>query len=52
MLDRPTLGLIKLGRVEEAVQVTEAYFASFRGDRTSRAGEAITKRVAKAQQKR
>jgi len=52
VLDRLTLGLVKLGRVEEAVQVTEAYFASFPGDRTSRAGEAIIRRVAKAQRKR
>lgn len=52
VLDRLTLGLIKLGRVEEAMQMMEAYFARFPGDRTSRAGEAITKRVAKAQRKR
>lgn len=52
VLDRLTLALIKLGRVEEAVRVSETYFASFLGDRTSRAGAAIIKRMAKAQRKR
>jgi hypothetical protein len=48
VLDRWTLCLLKLGRVGEAAAATEAYFLRFAGDRASRTGEAIAKRVAKA----
>lgn len=51
VLDRWTLCLLKLGRVSEAAVATEGYFQRFPGDRTSRIGEAIAKRVAKASKK-
>lgn len=52
VLDRLTLGLIKLGKVDDAAQVAETYFARFTADQRSRVGEAINKRIAKAQRTR
>lgn len=47
-LDRLTLCLTKLGRVEEAVQVTNEYFKNYRRDLGRRAAERIKKRLGKA----
>lgn len=47
-LDRLTLCLIKLGRVEEASACVDAYYAKYRRDRHAKPSEAIEKRINKA----
>lgn len=46
-LDRLTLGLVRLGRTEEARRRAEQYFALYRADAQLRAADTIKKRVAR-----